>query len=121
MIALNFIVQEVTRAHKGWALDSVVLQNQITRHNKEEINEAPAEGVYVCGLFLEGDNGLIRFTYSALAICILLITRNNNNDNRMKNYYRVFKVHRWIVAVENSLNLDPKCCTNKCQSHIFMP
>lgn len=36
--------QEVTRAHKGWALDSVVLQNQITRYNKEDIHDQPAEG-----------------------------------------------------------------------------
>ena len=36
--------QEVTRAHKGWALDSVVLQNQTTRYNKEDIHDSPSEG-----------------------------------------------------------------------------
>lgn len=46
--------QEVTRSHKGWALDSVVLQNLITKQNREDIHEGPAEGVYVYGLFLEG-------------------------------------------------------------------
>lgn len=48
-------LKEVTRAHKGWALDSVVLQNQITKLNKEDVTESPNEGVYVYGLFLEGN------------------------------------------------------------------
>ena len=38
--------QEVTRAHRGWALDSVVLQSVITRLNKEEVTEHPTEGFF---------------------------------------------------------------------------
>ena len=38
--------QEITRAHKGWALDAVVLDNDITRMMKEDIHTPPNEGVY---------------------------------------------------------------------------
>ncbi|CAG2246085.1 DNAH [Mytilus edulis] len=51
---LTAMRQEVTRAHKGWALDSVTLHNDVIKAFKEEITCAPPEGVYVYGLCLDG-------------------------------------------------------------------
>ena len=49
--------QEVSRRHAGdkWALDDVVLTSEVTHPAKDldGIKEAPAEGVYVYGLFLD--------------------------------------------------------------------
>lgn len=33
--------QEVTRANKGWALDTVTLNNKVLKHTKEEIKASP--------------------------------------------------------------------------------
>lgn len=46
----------MTRANKdkGWALDTVVLTNEVTSKMKDEISAPPTAGVYVYGLFLEG-------------------------------------------------------------------
>ena len=39
--------QEVTRSHKGWALDNVITQNLITKFNKDDVDKPPPEGVYI--------------------------------------------------------------------------
>lgn len=51
--------QETTRMNlsKGWALDTVVLHNDVTRMMKEDVTAPPPSdvgGVYIHGLFLEG-------------------------------------------------------------------
>ena len=43
---LTAMRQEITRAHKGWALDSVVLMNDVTRMMKEDITAPPGEGTF---------------------------------------------------------------------------
>ena len=42
---LTAMRQEITRAHKGWALDGVVLMNDVTKMMKEDITSAPGEGM----------------------------------------------------------------------------
>ncbi|KAK3588114.1 hypothetical protein CHS0354_012171 [Potamilus streckersoni] len=51
---LTAMRQEVTRAHKGWALDSVTLHNEVIKQFKEDITSPPPEGVYIYGLYLDG-------------------------------------------------------------------
>lgn len=38
---LTAMRQEVTRANKGWALDTVILYNKVLKQTKEEITASP--------------------------------------------------------------------------------
>ncbi|XP_078222058.1 dynein axonemal heavy chain 5 isoform X3 [Callithrix jacchus] len=51
---LTAMRQEITRATKGWALDNMVLCNEVTKWMKDDISAPATEGVYVYGLYLEG-------------------------------------------------------------------
>ena len=55
VITIYCILQKVTRNHKGWALDTVVLYNEVTKfENMDAVPHEPQEGVYIHGLFLDG-------------------------------------------------------------------
>lgn len=45
---LTAMRQEVTRAHKGWALDMVSLHNDVTKSTYDEIKAPPAVNDYAC-------------------------------------------------------------------------
>jgi dynein heavy chain len=86
---LTAIRQEITRAHQGWALDSVRLQPEVMKQMKEDINSQPAEGVYIHGLFIEGagwDRKNIRLAESQAKLiyqampCIHVSATNASDD-----------------------------------------
>ena len=51
---LTATMQEVARKHTGWALDEVVMFNEVTKNDKSDLRTGPDEGVYVHGLWLDG-------------------------------------------------------------------
>lgn len=56
---LTAMRQEVTRAHKGWALDSVVLHNDVIRAMKEDINSPPSVGFGIIYLLVIAYNSIL--------------------------------------------------------------
>uniref|UniRef100_A0A7S1PHU2 AAA+ ATPase domain-containing protein n=1 Tax=Percolomonas cosmopolitus TaxID=63605 RepID=A0A7S1PHU2_9EUKA len=50
---LTAVHQEVTRKSKGTSLDDAVLKTEVTTYNEKNV-DAPRDGVYIHGLYLEG-------------------------------------------------------------------
>ena len=50
---LTSVKQEVSRKNK-WALDSVVVETNVLKEEREEVRRPPEEGVLISGLFLDG-------------------------------------------------------------------
>ena len=50
---LTAMRQKMTQTHRGWALDSVILHNEVTKMMKEDMTMSPPKGVYVQGLYLD--------------------------------------------------------------------
>ncbi|KAI9206840.1 dynein heavy chain and region D6 of dynein motor-domain-containing protein [Polychytrium aggregatum] len=93
---LTAIRQEITRAHQGWALDSVKLANEVMKQMKEDITAPPGEGVYIHGLFIEGagwDRKNIRLTESQPKVIyqmmpVVHVSATNSTDDGDPRLYR---------------------------------
>ncbi|CAG0890517.1 unnamed protein product [Cyprideis torosa] len=90
---LTAMRQEVTRNHKGWALDCVVLQNMVTKFTKDDVTDSPPEGVYVHGLYLEGASWDRK--------------RGKLAESRPKVLYEALPVI-YIYAINSTAGKDPK-------------
>jgi dynein heavy chain len=115
--------QEITRAHKGWALDSVVACNEVTKFmGKEDLKEAPKEGVYIYGLFLDGAgwdkrNNMLtdpppKVLYTALPVVHL--SAINSTADRDKRQYEcpVYRKKRrtdleYVTMLDLKTNVNP--------------
>ncbi|KAJ8736206.1 hypothetical protein PYW08_006862 [Mythimna loreyi] len=90
---LTAMRQEVTRAHKGWALDMVALHNDVTKFSYDEIKAPPPEGVYVHGMYLDGAG----WDRRNLRLC----------ESTIKVVYTVMPVIH-VYAINSTAPKDPK-------------
>lgn len=44
---LTAMKQEISRAHRGWTLDNILLQNEVTLYSKGDIKKSPLVSSYV--------------------------------------------------------------------------
>ncbi|KAM9637240.1 dynein axonemal heavy chain 5 [Morphnus guianensis] len=117
---LTAIRQEITRANKGWALDSVVLCNEVTKWMKDDITSPPLEGVYVYGLYLEGagwDRRNMRLTeskpkvlFEMMPVIRIYAENNTSKDPRLYScpvYKKTIRTDMNYIAAVDLKTLQP--------------
>lgn len=121
----------MTRANKdkGWALDTVVLINEVTGKMKDEVTNPPVSGVYVYGLFLEGaawskaHSRLIesknKILFDPMPVMHISATSNNDPSIQGKNTNYVCPIYKkpkrtdrtFIATVNLRTNVAPETWT----------
>uniref|UniRef100_A0A8B9IM28 Dynein axonemal heavy chain 5 n=1 Tax=Anser cygnoides TaxID=8845 RepID=A0A8B9IM28_ANSCY len=117
---LTAMRQEITRANKGWALDSVVLCNEVTKWMKDDITSPPLEGVYVYGLYLEGaswDRRNMRLTeskpkvlFEMMPVIRIYAENNTSKDPRLYScpvYKKTVRTDLNYIAAMDLRTLQP--------------
>ncbi|XP_074682150.1 dynein axonemal heavy chain 5 isoform X5 [Strix aluco] len=117
---LTAMRQEITRANKGWALDSVVLCNEVTKWMKDDITSPPLEGVYVYGLYLEGagwDRRNMRLTeskpkvlFEMMPVIRIYAENNTSKDPRLYScpvYKKTIRTDMNYIAAVDLKTLQP--------------
>ncbi|XP_069709589.1 dynein axonemal heavy chain 5 [Phaenicophaeus curvirostris] len=117
---LTAMRQEITRANKGWALDSVVLCNEVTKWMKDDITSPPLEGVYVYGLYLEGagwDRRNMRLTeskpkvlFEMMPVIRIYAENNTTKDPRLYScpiYKKAVRTDMNYIAAVDLKTLQP--------------
>ncbi|OXB65197.1 hypothetical protein ASZ78_004954 [Callipepla squamata] len=112
--------KEITRANKGWALDSVVLCNEVTKWVKDDITSPPVEGVYMYGLYLEGaswDRRNMRLTeskpkvlFEMMPVIRIYAENNTSKDPRLYScpvYKKAVRTDANFIAALNLRTLQP--------------
>ncbi|KAM4633147.1 dynein axonemal heavy chain 5 isoform 2-T2 [Polymixia lowei] len=119
---LTAMRQEITRANKGWALDRMVLCNEVTRWMKDDIAHPPTEGVYVYGLHLEGagwdrrNSKLIdskpKVLFEIMPVIRMYAENNGVKDSRLYScpiYKKPVRMDmNYIAAVDLKTSLPPE-------------
>lgn len=44
---LTAMKQEISRAHKGWTLDNILLENEVTTYSKSDIRKSPLVNIFL--------------------------------------------------------------------------